>query len=46
MTYLEDAWICRNSLQLNSVNKRLTQRDVFDTRVVKPVYIVPDYGRT
>lgn len=46
MTYLEDARICRNSLQLNSVYKRLTQRNVLDTREVKTVYIVPDYGRT
>ena len=42
VTNLKNAWIRYDCLHLDGVNQWFTQRDVFDTRVIEPVYVVPN----
>lgn len=42
-SYLDRARVGDNGLELDSVDQRLAQRDVLDARIIKAIYIIPDY---
>lgn len=41
-TYLEHVRVSYDSLELNGIDKRFTESDILDTRVVKAIDVLPD----
>ena len=44
--YLEFARICHRRLELDGVDQGLSQSNILDDRIVKPIHIVPDCDGT
>jgi len=40
--YLDKARVCHDCFELDRVDKRFSEGDIFDTRVVETVHVVPN----
>jgi len=40
--YLDKARVCHDCFELDRVDKRFSEGDIFDTRVIETVHVVPN----
>ena len=41
-SYFDSTRVCNYGLQLNGIDQRFSQSNILDTRIVKPIHVIPD----